>query len=698
MLPLSPQHQPSTPAVGFGGVLRSSLKLSAALVVMGSAVALAMLHGCHDSPEPAAPDLATTVLQTLTVLGTGTGNGVVRSSPAGINCTITAGVAATTGCRAQFSQGIVVTLTATPVSGHSFRSWSTCSGTGSCKVTMSVNRSVTAKFLKGPFSVKVISGATGVGSGRITSQAGLTPAINCVITNGIPASTGCSAKYPAYSKIILTATPAAGFSFVKWAGPCSGSGTCQYTFIQSVTVKVTFGSSSTSTVAREGRWESPVNTPVLSIHMSYLWTNKILLWGRRGEAYLWDYAKGAAGFTQIAAPFEVFCSGHSFLPDGRLFVAGGHITDHKGLPMAAYFDPVTESWSTTAMPMAQGRWYPTTTLLPNGEMLVLAGTDENAANVPVPEVWTGTQWRRLTNAPLNLPYYPTAFVAPNGKVFVAGPQTSSYYLDPSGLGTWTKVADRHVADRSTGSAAMYAPGKILYAGGGDNPTASAEVIDLTTASPSWRTIASMTYPRRHMMATILADGKVLVTHGTSGLVNDQALAVHYPELWNPATESWTRMAYEPAIRTYHSTALLLPDARVLSSGSGEGFGVDLAHSSLTAQVFSPPYLFNPDGSLAARPAISSAPTHLGYGQSFSVQSPDAANVTRGNLIRLSADTHWFNEGQHIWPLSFTNQVGSSTLSSTSPPDANRAPPGTYMLFLLNSAGVPSIARMISIGP
>jgi hypothetical protein len=290
------------------------------------------------------------------------------------------------------------------------------------------------------------------------------------------------------------------------------------------------------------------------------------------------------------------------------------------------------------------------------------------------------------------------FVAPNGKVFLAGFPQTTRYLDVTGTGQWSIVGNRNVADRTMGSAVMYAPGKVLFAGGGDPPTASAEVIDLNQASPSWRTISGMAFARRQMNATLLADGSVLVTGGTGGPgFNDQARAVHAAELWDPQTESWRTLASESRTRTYHGTALLLPSGQVLSSGSGEGGGIPFASSEFSAQVFNPPYLFNADGSPAARPSIISAPSTLSYRQSFLVQTPDAGSVTRGTLIRLSSVTHAFNMSQLIYHLTFT-ATGGTSLSATAPPNANLAPPGPYMLFLINGSGVPSEAKMVLVGP
>src|SRR5205807_6939579 len=101
----------------------------------------------------------------------------------------------------------------------------------------------------------------------------------------------------------------------------------------------------------------------------------------------------------------LFCAGHDFLPDGRLLVAGGHITDGHGLPNTNLFDPVTHSWQ-VGPPMAVGRWYPTNTTLPDGEMLTVGGTDENMTIDTIPEVWDGTHWRQLSTANLALEWYP----------------------------------------------------------------------------------------------------------------------------------------------------------------------------------------------------------------------------------------------------------------------------------------------------
>jgi WD40 repeat protein len=674
------------------------------VALVAAASVLALVHACQDPTQEGEPTAAAaTAVKTLTISGGGTGNGTVTSSPAGINCTITNGVAAATGCSAQFTTGVTVALTAKAKSGSSFVGWlGACTGLVACSPTMSQFRAVTARFLKGPFTLKIAGGGSGTGSGRVRSQTGLSPAIDCSITSGTAASTGCSASYPAGTSVTLSATAAAGHSFAGWSTPCSGTGTCQLTLIDGRTMFASFAPAGMSAAALRGKWGAPFATSVLAVHVHLLPTGKVFFWGKSGQARLWDPAQPSAGFVDVTKSYQVYCTGHTFLPDGRLLIVGGSIPttgNPKGDARSTIFNPGTSAFSTAA-PMAQGRYYPTLTTLPSGKILAVSGSDQTGAVVTIPEIGDGVTWRRLTTAPLSIPmpYYPAMFVAPNGKVFLAGFPATTQYLSVAGTGAWTTVATRKVADRTMGSAVMYAPGKILYVGGGDPPTSSAEVIDLNQAAPSWRLVGPMRFVRRQTNTTILADGSVLVTNGSSGPgFNDYTSPVFDAELWRPASESWSLMARESAGRTYHSTTVLLPDGRVLSGGAGEGGGVDYAKSQLTLQIFEPPYLYNADGTLASRPAITSSPARLTYGQQFTVQTPNAASVTRGTLIRLSSVTHAFNQSQLIYPLTFAPS-GSGAVAATAPANANLAPPGPYMLFLLNAKGVPSKARMISVGP
>jgi galactose oxidase len=438
--------------------------------------------------------------------------------------------------------------------------------------------------------------------------------------------------------------------------------------------------------ATSGAWDDPIDWPVVAVHLHLLASGQVLSWGLVGDPQIWDPATGL--FTTVAAPSMVFCSGHTFLSDGRLLIAGGHISNDHGLPDTNLFDVATRAWTAVA-PMSRGRWYPTSTTLPDGEVVTVAGRDENGIEVTVPEVWNGSGWRPLAGADLALPYYPRLLVAPNGLVFLAGEQAQSLYLDPAGSGTWTPVATSNYGQREAGSAAMYRPGQVLIVGGSDPPsgapTSTAEVIDLGQAAPAWRYTGSMAYPRRQFNATLLPDGRVLATGGTSSAgFTDPAGAVHAVEVWDPTSGDWTTWASNRVTRLYHSTTLLLPDGRVLHTGSGDGGGLP---RELNAEIFSPPYLFR-----GARPSIVSAPGVVGYRQQFFVATPDAGQVVRATLVRPSSVTHGFDQNQRFVELSLVRVAGGLELAA--PANGNLAPPGNYMLFIVNSVGAPSIARII----
>jgi len=299
------------------------------------------------------------------------------------------------------------------------------------------------------------------------------------------------------------------------------------------------------------------------------------------------------------------------------------------------------------------------------------------------------------------------YVAPSGQVFMSGPLATTYSLDPKGPGNWIAVGNRANGAREYAPSVMYEIGKILYIGGGNNPdtqkpTAGAEIIDLTAATPAWHPTGAMHFERRQHNATILPDGTVLVTGGTQGGggpnngFNDltPGAPVHAAELWDPRTNGWALLASESIDRCYHATAVLLPDATVLSAGGGEyrpdgRADNDPKDSHRDAQVFSPPYLFK-----GARPEIQQAPEQVTYGESFAVSSAQSGQIGQISWIRLPSVTHSFDQNQRINFLAFS--VQGSTLTVRAPATPNVCPPGHYMLFLLNKSGVPSVARIVQI--
>jgi galactose oxidase len=430
-----------------------------------------------------------------------------------------------------------------------------------------------------------------------------------------------------------------------------------------------------------GQWDGPYSWPIVAVHMMLLPNGRVLSIGRVGGPQVWNPATKT--FAAVPAPARLFCAGHALLSDGRVLVVGGHISDNHGLPNITYFSG-TNVWSSGA-PMARGRWYPTATVMGTGEVVILAGRDEAGLVVDVPEVWKNGSLRPLSNAVQKLPYYPRAFLTPTGSLYVAGERAETRFLSLS-TGTWKKGPTHLFGSREYGSAVMYDDGKILVAGGG-RTTNTAEIIDLNLTTPVWRQTGSLARARRHHNLTVLPTGEVLATGGVAGTTfNDLTTGVHAAELWNPSTGQWTTLASNTVTRGYHGTSLLLPDGRVLNAGSGDGNG---APDQKNYEVFSPPYLFK-----GTRPAISSAPTQVAYDARFRVLTPQSTAISRVTLIRLGAVTHAFDQNQRFMKLSFT--ADATGLTVTAPSSSNRAPPGHYMLFILNGNNVPSVAKIIRI--
>ena len=228
---------------------------------------------------------------------------------------------------------------------------------------------------------------------------------------------------------------------------------------------------------------------------------------------------------------------------------------------------------------------------------------------------------------------------------------------------------------------MYEPGKILLAGGGDPPTATAEVIDLNVPGPTWQTTGSMNRARRQMNLTMLPDGKVLGTGGTSGPgFNDPGAPAFMAEMWDPATGRWTDLVAAGVPRLYHSIALLLPDGRVLTTG-GNGY--------TQSEIYSPPYLF-----AGARPSISSVPASVGRGQSFVISTPDAATINAVAWVRLPSVTHTNGMSQGFFRTTAIPQVTGGI--QVTAPNHTSVPSGHYMLFVLRN-GVPSVAKIVNLG-
>jgi chitodextrinase len=463
-------------------------------------------------------------------------------------------------------------------------------------------------------------------------------------------------------------------------------------------VAATFTNASPGNPAVSGLWSGLIPLPIIAVHVSQLPNGRLLIGDGQSfgiDTRTWDPATNA--INSVPVPSNTFCSGHEQFADGRVFFGGGHNgADHMGLTTGNLFDPVTSTWAVTA-DMAHPRWYPTATTLPDGRVLMLSGETTCAGCLnSIAEIYSPAtnSWTQLNSIPFTFPYYPHVFVLPDGRVLV--PSTGqasivSQILDLTKV-TWTSVGGVAV---DGGSAAMYRPGKILKAGtsvdpelGGGPSVSTAYVLDMTQTTPTWRKVGSLNHARTYHVLTLLPDGNVLVTGGGSTTApTDTANAVLSAEVWSAATETWTALASMHAPRLYHSNAILMPDARVLILGGGRLDDAVWPYDQFNAEFFSPPYLFK-----GPRPVITSAPSTIAHNQVFTVQTPDASRIASVSLMRFTTVTHAINMGQRYVPLAFT--AGSGALTVTGPVDANLATPGNYMLFLVDTNGVPSVATTV----
>ena len=284
--------------------------------------------------------------------------------------------------------------------------------------------------------------------------------------------------------------------------------------------------------------------------------------------------------------------------------------------------------------------------------------------------------------------YPWMKLLTTGKIFLAGAVSKTALFNPN-TNRWAGAGVTKFGNRFYGAAVLL-PGtadkplsKVLIAGGthfvpGGSPTATAEVIDLSVPTPTWNYVAPMHTARYTANLVILADGTLLTVGGAQ--TKKYGTPVQIPEIYDPVANTWTEMATQTATRPYHSTAILLPDGTVMSAGSDDPMHPDTGR---TYEIFSPPYLFN-----GPRPVVSTAPTSLGYASNFVITTPDAASIKTVALVRPGATTHDAEMDQRYLPLKFKALTGQ--LKVMSPPNANYAPPGWYMLVIVNTNGVPSV--------
>ena len=467
-----------------------------------------------------------------------------------------------------------------------------------------------------------------------------------------------------------------------------------------------------------GKWSTLSYTmPINPIHVALLYNGKILVVAGSGNcpasqpgcpsgspygpannsgALLLDPSNG--NITQFSVSSDMFCNGMVVLPDGRAFINGGTLAydPFLGSLKSTLFDPATNTFD-DVQNMAHGCWYPTVLTLGDGRIMTFSGFLETGAgtNTTVEFYTVGSGWSPPFTAPFTPDLYPRLHLLLNGKVFYSGPSPVSQLFDPS-TKTWTLnvASTKYGSTRSYGSSVLlgltpannYDP-VILIMGGNSPATATTETIDLGSSNPAWQLGPSMSQARIEMNAVILPSGKVLAVGGS---VNDEDANTKSlnADLYDPATNTFSSAGANAFARLYHSVALLLPDATVWVAGGNPVRGTYEPH----IEIYQPAYLFQSDGTPAARPSITSVPSSVSYGNQFTLQTPDAASIASAVLIRNGTVTHSFGMDQRMVGMSFT--AGAGSLTVTAPPNANVAPPGYYMLFILNSNGVPSVASSL----
>ncbi len=504
------------------------------------------------------------------------------------------------------------------------------------------------------------------------------------------------------------------------------------------------------------------------VHLSVLPSKKLLFWGRdklptssgpdgsmddvqgASDAFLWDMTKQ----DDLSTPnvderltlirnttTNLFCAGHSFLPNGNLFVAGGDSIpvdnngaqrfdlDGHGVPQTNIFDWKQEKWI-AGPTMRQPRWYPSLLTMSDGQSLIMSGS---FLTFDQPNVQRGNQdkdteiltpngtLQRTTDLPLNVPNYPFAHLMADGTPFVVSGSDGKALTYNSSNGTWTAQPNLNLTQlHDQGTSVMYDRGKLIVIGGraGVGVSRETELLDFNVASPQWNPGIPMNFERYYATPVLMPDGKIFIVGGSkcNGANNLQTAdgacrngAVMYPEIYDPNPDpgqppTWSIMARQQTVRMYHSVALLLPDATIMVAGGGRPGALGepgelkyLAHHEV--EIFSPPYLFNANGSAATRPTITTTtPESITYNQTFNIGVGNftAADIQKVVLVRLPSVTHALNFDQQRVVLN-KQVVDQQTLTLTAPANGTYAAPGPYMLFVIGPNGAPSVANIVLLG-
>lgn len=493
-----------------------------------------------------------------------------------------------------------------------------------------------------------------------------------------------------------------------------------------------------------GSWSLGPNLSFPAIHVALLKNGKFMYVTGSGYHSATQYGPFTATLfdpstnmevKQMTFTEDVFCCGLNQLENGNILITGGTKdydtvqADGKwtGLNCAYEFDVTSEEFYKITS-MAHGRWYPTQVTLPNSKVAVFSGNDEFGDRNLLVEIYdptfknfsikydSGTNGQYCVGSTSSLPgsgtpcyggvtgkgtiqsitLYPHMILMPSGLLFRAGPEKTLVTWSPNN-GNWKGAGSMNSISRGYCTSVLLPlnnaateRGKILIAGGyganGGPAQNTAELVDFnagTDENPTINYTASMAHGRSYGLPIILPNGKIVVFGGTTD-VNQSPQTI--PEMFDPVTNTWSDLPAATVPRWYHSTAVLLPDGRVLTA-SGTPNRITWEPR---IEYFSPGYLF--DGT---RPTISGTLTVGTYGGTITVPTPDASMITSVSLVRFSATTHHFDNDMRLIWLQIQSAT-SSSVTVSAPLNANLAPPGYYMIHVINSAGIPSVAKIIKI--
>ena len=470
-----------------------------------------------------------------------------------------------------------------------------------------------------------------------------------------------------------------------------------------------------------GQWTvSQLALPDRAVHATLLRDGRLLLIAGSGN----DANNFAAGtfttkvfnpstgaLTDVPTPSDMFCSDHVTLPDGRVLIQGGTAAfpgvngaqTFTGLHSSYIFDPATNAF-TKVNDAQDGHWYPTMTKLGNGDVWMAGGLGDTTNSVSVKTEMFNTaqqRWESYGEMTQSWQYwgeYPHMFLLQDGRLFYSGAHTfgnqragsgaSLYNIGAGTVGDVPGLTDKDLRDHA--GSVLVPPAQnqtVLIAGGGhidtgSAPTNSTATVNLNAASPTYVAAPPLPGPgRQYVNLTTLFDRTVLASNGATGNRTGNIFAA---SIYHPTTNTWDAgIPADPVGRNYHSTALLLPDGRVIVMGSNP---IDGSFESRIS-IYSPPYLFK-----GTRPTITSAPTTSTYGASFSVGV--TGGVVSASLTSPGSDTHQMDSNSRLVDLPIT---GSGTTRTVQVPgNPNLLPPGPYMLTVVDSSGVPSIAKWITV--